>query len=206
MKQLAISPSDVRDDPDNPNRMEPEDFEKLVQAIDKYGFLQPVLLRKEENEMVAIDGHHRLEAARKLDLEAVPALLLEEGDPAYDHYPIVQIGMNKLRGELDLGSVAMNFAELATAGWEVPDMAISGFSEEEVADLIASTAVDVDEEDLLAGTGTLPSTEEKAPKPFIIEVEFGSKEDYQACRKAIKRAGGKGSELADGLKILCGVE
>lgn len=209
MRSLDINPQKVQDDPSNPNRMDEQDFTDLVQAIDQLGFLQPVLVREdEEGELTAVDGHHRLAAARSLGLPVVPAIVLEEGDPAYDRSAIAQIGMNKLRGELDLADVAIQFSNLQEGGFDFADLALTGFSEEEITELIATVSVEVDEEDLLAGTGTLPATEDGPSSPFVLEIEFhaDAKAEYQACRKAIKRAAGKGAELSAGLKILCGVE
>lgn len=207
MRQCNIAPGDIIEDVENPNFMEDAEFDELVRTIDEIGFLQPILAKElEDGTIQAVDGHHRLRAVKALEHDTVPVVVLEPGDPAYDKSPAVQIGMNKLRGELDLSNVATRLVDLTNAGWELDELTLSGFSASEIEELIATTNSDVDEEELLAGSSLADIEDDPAPRPFILEITFGSKEEYQACRKAIRRAAGKGNELADGLLHLCGVE
>ncbi len=206
MKHTKLSPDDVAIDPGNPNAMEEAEYDKLVRAIQTYGFLQPILVRESPDGLVCVDGHHRLDAAKTLQLKKIPAVVLQEGDPALERHQLVQIGMNRLRGELDLGAIAHRFADLADE-IDVEDMELSGYSMYEIEELIATVSGDVDEDEILMGSAA--GFEEKPPpppKPFVLEIEFGTKEDMQACRKAIKRAAGKGVALEEGVKALCGIE
>lgn len=184
---------------DNPNRMEAHRFDQLCAAIARAGFLQPVLLREmEDGSHECVDGHHRLRAAQIVGLDEVPAVVLEVGDDAHALADALQLGMNNLRGEVDLGKASDILSDLRDSGWDDADLVVAGFTLDEVDDLIAANSID-DEDEVMTGAALPQEEEEKAPKPFLIEIEFASKPDYQAAKKALRRAAGKGNELSVGL-------
>lgn len=63
-----------------PNRFQPrkifleEELEKLKESIQEQGILQPLLVRKIQNGYELIAGERRLRAAKKTDLQHVPAI------------------------------------------------------------------------------------------------------------------------------------
>lgn len=199
MRQEQVDPSAITARVDNPNRMEAHRFDQLCRAIKRAGFLQPVLVRDmEDGSMECVDGHHRLRAAQVVGLAEVPAIVLDVDDVAHGLADALQLGMNTLRGEIDLGKASSILAELREGGWDDDDLEVAGFTLDEIDDLIAATSID--DEDVMTAT-SLPSDddEEKVPKPFRIELEFASKPDYSRARKVLKRAAGQGNELSVGL-------
>ena len=184
--------------PNNPNSMNQELFDALVQSMTKMGAgLQPILVRKGDKKGVfhIVDGHHRVRAANLLGIEKIPAVVT---DLTEQQANVVQIGMNRIRGELDLGKVSDIIAELTAAGVSAEDLAITGFNEADLEALMRA-AEDPDGEDFMTGAANTPEPVAKAPSPFLLEIEFSNKDDFARARRAIKRAAGKGQPLSHGL-------
>jgi ParB-like chromosome segregation protein Spo0J len=169
------------------------------------GFLQPVLAEENDlGELTIVDGVHRVRAAMDLGLASVPVIVGDFRDNP-ELARIVQIGMNKMRGELDLAAVAHQVADLATAGWSIPDLQLIGFSEGELEDLLASTRRR-DQEVLGGSLGGSPETtaadEEDAAsgtKPFTLELVFAKKTELARAKKGLRKAAGRGRDLSEGL-------
>mgnify|MGYP000266935090 FL=1 len=68
IEQVPIS--SLRDAPRKVRKRDPDQVERLVGAIARFGFTVPILVSGDE----VLDGHARLEAARALGLETVPAI------------------------------------------------------------------------------------------------------------------------------------
>lgn len=196
----------LRPAPTNPNVMDEGAYKGLVRAIRELGFLQPILVRPlEEGAYEIVDGHHRVRAAREAGMAAVPAVVAESEDPL-----VTAISMNHHRGELDLTAVGRAFAELKASGWEVPDLTVTGFSEAEVADLLSSVTTDVDKalpRDISVPAESFDDDDDGASvKPWVLEIPFSSVEEMKLARRGLKRAAGKGKDLARGLLALLGHE
>jgi hypothetical protein len=65
----------LRPDPANPRRISDEELDSLERSLRKFGFVQPVLARREDNTVIG--GHRRLLAARRLGLPTVPVAFLD---------------------------------------------------------------------------------------------------------------------------------
>ncbi len=62
----------------NPYKFRDDEMEALMESIKEYGIIQPLLVRKEENDTYEIiSGHRRFLAATKLELKDVPVDVLE---------------------------------------------------------------------------------------------------------------------------------
>lgn len=190
-------------DPANPNHMTPEQKEALVRAIKTHGFLQPCLVRRLDPErFMIIDGHHRAEAAQAAGLSEVPCVIVDTDAQAA---AVLQIGMNKLRGELNLGEVAKVIADLDAQGWSVPDLTLTGFSEDEITTLLKA-AQPATEEEVLEGASMGEDREEPEATdpggPFELVIPFATKDELQRAKRGLRRAAGKGRELGEGLLSL----
>lgn len=196
----------LREAPSNANVMAEGQFRSLVRAIRELGFLQPVLVRPlGDGAFEIVDGHHRVRAAREVGMLEVPAVVADADEPL-----VTAISMNAHRGELDLTAVGRAFAELSARGWEVPELAVTGFSEAEVSDLLRGVSQSVDE--VLPRDIEVPpeefEPEDDAPagRPWVLEIAFADREDLKAARRGLRRAAGKGKDLARGLLALLGHE
>jgi hypothetical protein len=54
----------LRPDPANPRRISDEELDALARSLRQFGFVQPILARKEDQTVIG--GHQRLVAARRL--------------------------------------------------------------------------------------------------------------------------------------------
>lgn len=87
-----ISIKTIRPNPYQSRRaLDPEAMKDLVESVKVYGILQPVILRKidEENYQI-IAGERRLSAARKLGLEKVPAIVREYTDAQMNEVSLIE--------------------------------------------------------------------------------------------------------------------
>jgi ParB/RepB/Spo0J family partition protein len=204
----------------NPNVMDGAHYKALVAGIKAEGFLQPILVREipdEEQgtappadapEYEIVDGHHRVRAAEEAGMLVVPAVIAAPG-MSLAAARLQAIGMNKRRGELDLTEVGRAFADLHGEGWSVESLALTGFSENEVGDLLRSVSQDVDKalaKDISVPAGSFDDDDAQEPtaKPFLLEILFTDRDEFKAAKRGLKRAAGKGKDLARGLLVLLG--
>ena len=185
---------------DNPNKMDDEKFNMLVEAMRSEGFLQPVLINSDN---LLFDGHHRYYAAQIVgggsDIE-IPCV-----EKSMDNLrgTALGIGMNRLRGELSLADTATVLQEIARdSGYEYDELSkLSGFTPDELETLLQPTDLaDVMDD----ATSTIEAAVDAPIKPFSLELLFIDKDSMIAARKALKKAAGVGGDLATGLLHLIG--
>lgn len=196
-----VNVADLHEPAVNPNSLEPDKYEVLKQAIEAYGFLQPVLVRKDSTGYVIVDGVHRVRAARELGMVAVPAVVNEMDEASAR---VVQVGMNRLRGELNINTVAQTLVELTSAGVGLDVLTLTGFSEAEITGLLAA----IETPDVLPGDAAppeaLPNEDVLNPKPYVLELKFGTREELSRVKKALRSAsgGGRTASLEKGVLAL----
>jgi DNA modification methylase len=129
VEQVAIY--QLRPDPANPRRISEEELDSLERSIRQFGFVQPILARKEDG--VVIGGHQRLVAARRLGLATVPVTFL---DLSIEQASLLNLALNKISGTFDDALLARLLADLQSS--PDIDLSLSGFGEDEIADLLRS--------------------------------------------------------------------
>lgn len=120
---------DLRPDPANPRRISNDQLEALTRSLQEYGFVQPVLARREDR--MVIGGHQRLTAARRLGYKTVPVIFL---DISLEQARLLNIGLNQISGDWDKELLARLLADLKPI--EDIDLSLTGFSEEELKKLL----------------------------------------------------------------------
>jgi DNA modification methylase len=121
----------LRPDPANPRRISEEELDALERSIRQFGFVEPVLARRED--ATVIGGHQRLLAARRLGLTSVPVIWL---DLSAEQARLLGLALNKISGSWDDALLARLLADLqATPDL---DLSLSGFGEDEIKDLLRS--------------------------------------------------------------------
>ena len=121
----------LRPDPANPRRISDEELDALTRSLRQFGFVQPVLARKEDG--VVIGGHQRLVAARRLGLSTVPVTWL---DVSAEQARLLNLALNKIGGSWDEQLLARLLADLQAT--PDIDLSLTGFGEDEVRDLLRS--------------------------------------------------------------------
>ena len=97
----------LRPDPANPRRISDEELDALERSLRQFGFVQPVLARKEDGAVIG--GHQRLVAARRLGLTTVPVTYL---DLSIEQARLLNLGLNKISGSWDEQLLARLLADL----------------------------------------------------------------------------------------------
>ena len=203
---IELSRTRFTPDADNPNRMDPEDFQLLVVQIGREGFDQPVLTRPLPEgqpdgcvyEMV--DGNHRGRAVRVLGGERIPAVVREMTDEQVVAY---RLARNKLRGRLDLTIARVQVRDLAACGFDLDELLVTGFGVEDLAAFCAAPA-DPAAGGLGAASVTVTDDTPRLPKPHVIEVSFTDKAQYTRALKRLRKAAGKTRDLGLGLLNILG--
>jgi DNA modification methylase len=124
----------LRPDPANPRRISEEELDSLERSIRQFGFVQPVLARREDSTVIG--GHQRLLAARRLGYTSVPVTWL---DLSIEQARLLNLALNKIGGSFDDQLLARLLADLQ-ASPDI-DLSLSGFGEDEIKDLLRSLEV-----------------------------------------------------------------
>lgn len=204
---------DICVDYTNPNSMEESDFLRLVESIRELGFVQPLVLVPSEVAGVETDlpfvmgdGFHRWKALATLDREVASSVIAETWDEAKTI--IARIALNKNRGNLNITAVAEQMAALAQEGYPVDELVVTGYTEPEIENMLAAMAADpgaINPSDVGSATVTDDGVDPgAAPRPYLLEFQFTTKEQRAAVRKALKHAGN--GDISTGLLALAGVE
>src|SRR5918996_106913 len=112
--------NDLRPDAANPRRISDEELESLTRSLRQFGFVQPVLARREDK--VVIGGHQRLVAARRLGLKTVPVIFVELSQ---EQAQLLNLALNRISGSWDNQLLARLLSELHSLP-EV-DISLTGF-------------------------------------------------------------------------------
>jgi len=84
--------------PDNPNRMSKGNFSKLVRNIERTSLYEPLIVRRQPGQgeyFQIINGHHRLEALKKLGYAAADCVVWDIDDEEVD---VLLATLNRLCG------------------------------------------------------------------------------------------------------------
>jgi ParB-like chromosome segregation protein Spo0J len=119
----------------------PEQVAQIAASMVEFGFTNPVLTDK-RGTIVA--GHGRVEAARSLGLEEVPCIRLEH--LTEDQVRAYCLADNKLalNAGWNMDILAAELKGLDAVGF---DMSLTGFSPEELAEIMGDTVEDTDPEE-----------------------------------------------------------
>ena len=53
-------------------------LEDMIESIEQYGVIVPIVIWKNENEFIILSGHNRVEACKKLGLDKIPCVIKED--------------------------------------------------------------------------------------------------------------------------------
>ena len=114
----------------NPRTHSEAQIAKLASSIVEFGWTQPILV---DGANGIIAGHGRLAAARKLDLLEVPVIELGHLTPAQKRAYVIADNRLALDAGWDEELLSLEMAELSESGY---DLALTGFSNEEIEELL----------------------------------------------------------------------
>lgn len=121
----------------NPREMPAVEMESLKRSLKEFGFVQPVIARKEDG--LIIGGHQRLQAMSELladdpnkDAVLIPVVWVD--GLSEDRTKLLNIALNRIHGEWDYGKLNDILADLTAS---LPDsLDLSGFAKVEIADIL----------------------------------------------------------------------
>ncbi|HAT1182337.1 TPA: DNA modification methylase [Corynebacterium striatum] len=131
IKQLPISelkPADY-----NPRKdLQPgdADYEKLKRSLTEFGYVEPVIYNRTTGHVVG--GHQRLKVLADLGHTEVDCVVVELDET---REKALNVALNKISGDWDDNKLALLIADLDAADF---DAELTGFDDEEVAQMIGS--------------------------------------------------------------------
>lgn len=124
----------------NPRTHSEAQIAKLASSIVEFGWTQPILV---DGANGIIAGHGRLAAARKLDLLEVPVIELGHLTAAQKRAYVIADNRLALDAGWDEELLSLELAELSEAGY---DLTMTGFSNEEIEELLVGAEQALQEE------------------------------------------------------------
>ena len=109
----------------NPRHMSERAMEKLIASLDRFGFVQPVIVNTRTG--LVVGGHQRIEAARRLEYEDIPII---EVDLSEKEAKTLNLALNRISGQWDPEALADILTELTD-----DDVVLAGFDSRELGDL-----------------------------------------------------------------------
>ncbi len=85
----------------NPRVMPDEQMAALMRSIERFGFVEPVVVRR--SDRLVIGGHQRIEAARRLGYAHVPVVEVDLDDA---QAKALNVALNRIHGEWDVPKLA----------------------------------------------------------------------------------------------------
>lgn len=162
----------------NPNAMDMETFNILVETVRKEGMNQPILVREkqgEEGKFELIDGEHRFKASKAAGLQKIVVIVVPYSDSMAK---VRTISMNNIRGEYIPLKMAKLLAELQEEYSEEEIRRMTGVKEEEFANLL--NLLDVPEP-VFEGSVEISSMEVTRPIPVNILLMPDEHESYESA-------------------------
>jgi ParB-like chromosome segregation protein Spo0J len=119
----------------NPRVMPDSEMNALMASIREFGFVQPVVVRKED--LLILGGHQRVAAYKRLVAEdgtrdvMIPAVLVSNISDA--KAKLLNVALNRISGDWDYSKLGQLFVAL---GGDDADLTLTGFTSREIEDII----------------------------------------------------------------------
>jgi len=130
MKIELIDPETLKSAAYNPRQISRDELNKLIKSIKQFGFVDPALVRKQDNMIVG--GHQRVKAAIEMGLKEIPVVFL---DITENDAKLLNVALNKISGDWDEDKLAELLSELKF--FDDVDELLTGFDEDELDKLLA---------------------------------------------------------------------
>ena len=135
LKIEYASISSVFEDPSNPRTISDDEFAALVRSLKRFGFTQPILVRKENRVIIA--GNQRVRAARKLGMRTIPTVVIQRN---LADSQMMKVALNRISGKFDDDLLGQLLADLEADNPGI-DLSLTGFDSNEVHDLLESLEI-----------------------------------------------------------------
>lgn len=194
-----VRPAELHPNAWNPNVMSQEDYDKALESIERFGFVDPITVREDLKGFEIIDGENRWRAASERRLPTVPIIVLEVDD---DDARALTIVLNELRGQPDPTRLAALVQDLASRRPMAELERVLPFRRSQLAEMVAARREEIDWDRLQA-----PQPVAQTDKTRWVERVFRLPADAAAVvDDAIARASAsEGENLAQwqALELVC---
>lgn len=103
------------------------EYEKLKRSMEEFGYVEPVVWNKSTGRVIS--GHQRLKILVDMGQKEVDCVVVEMDE---EREKALNIALNKINGEWDNDKLAMLISDLQGSDF---DVSLTGFEEDEIADL-----------------------------------------------------------------------
>jgi DNA modification methylase len=131
-----------------------EQVAEIAASIQEFGWTIPILV---DGENGIIAGHGRLMAARKLNLTSVPVIELAGLSEAQKRAYVIADNQLAMNAGWDAELLSLEVGELDTLGF---DLSLTGFCDEELADLLAPGTAGLTDPDAIPDAPVEPTSRE----------------------------------------------
>lgn len=175
VQEVLLRPlSELKPNPKNPRRSDPEGLENLKDSISRnphYFAARPILLSDRTGELIIIAGERRSEAAAELGMTEVPTILLSGLTEEQEDEIMVRDNIhNGLWNDIKLAKLAAEWGDEKVKNWAPHTSWMPLVSDAEVADIFAK------------------AHESSRDKPDFITVEVPRHLDITLIRTAVEEA------------------
>lgn len=132
-----------------------EQVDQIAASIREFGFTNPILVDSADG---IIAGHGRLMAAKRLGLATVPVIVLDHLTDAQRRAYILADNKLALNAGWDEGLLAEEMSNLKSEGF---DLALTGFNDDEITDLLEGFDNDNDEPEGTQDENAVPEIEKQ---------------------------------------------
>ena len=111
----------------NPRQLTKEQFKYLKESIDRFGFVDPIIINKnKDRKNIIIGGHQRCKVAKEMGIKEIPCLEL---DLDYDKERELNVRLNKNTGDWDFDLLANHFDIDELIDWGFDNKELTGLGE-----------------------------------------------------------------------------
>ncbi|MCP3994914.1 MAG: ParB N-terminal domain-containing protein, partial [bacterium] len=130
VEQVSVSRLAAMAAPYNPRTISDHDLAALGRSLKFFGTVEPIVVNRRSGHIVG--GHQRVKAAQAEGMEELPVVYVELDDPSEKQ---LNLALNRVSGEFDLGRLGELLAELEQGG---ADLELTGFSDTEIQELLSA--------------------------------------------------------------------
>lgn len=150
----------------NPNEMEDETFNRLVEEMDETGIITPIqIVPSEGGKFRIIGGEHRWAGAKSLGLTSIPAnILTDDKFVDEDLQKLLTVRLNVIQGKMNPDKFITMYQDVAERYGTEQLQALFGFTETDAWNKLTKGLQKAVKETGIGGSGLLAELEKKTKK------------------------------------------
>lgn len=127
IREISVSDLERMAAPYNPRAIDAHDLDALARSMREFGVVEPIVANERTGHVVG--GHQRIKAARRADIAVLPVVIV---DLDLSREKALNLALNRISGTWE-----ENLLRDVLRSIEEDDLPLSGFTDEEIAKMIA---------------------------------------------------------------------